>query len=172
MSALHFNSGGKLRISDTKVDYLANHPDLVDLLADWFYQEWGGRLPDVTLQDFSERLKGRMNRDQLPLSLVLFLRKEPIGTASLKIREMETHPQYEHWLGSVFIRGEYRKKGFGTEIVKAATRMAIRLGIEELYLYTHSSEAFYKRLGWKGIEKSIFRGRRVTIMRRVLLEGE
>ena len=154
----------------TRIELLADHPDLIPLLADWFYKEWGGRRPEDTLEKFTDRLRNRMNRDRLPLALVSFLEEEPIGSAVLKIREMETHPQYKYWLGSVFLLEEHRGQGFGTELVKAASEMATRFGVQTLYLYTRGNEPFYSRLGWQEIEKPIFRGRQVTIMKLNLKE--
>lgn len=150
---------------DLRIELLADHPYLVPLLADWFYKEWGGRRPEDSLEKFTDRLRSRMNRTTLPLALISFLEEEPIGSAVLKIREMETHPQYEYWLGSVFLLEEYRGRGLGTELVKAATEEAARFGVKTLYLYTRGSELFYSRLGWQEIEKPIFRGHQVTIMK-------
>lgn len=151
-----------------RIDYLVNHPSLVTLLADWFYEEWGGRRPEDSLEGFKIRLQGRMNQDRLPLALIAFFEGEPVGTAALKIREMETHPHFEHWLGSVYVQESHRKRGFGTKLIQAIISEAARFGIEELYLYTRGSEIFYSKLGWKEIEKPFFRGRRVTIMKYLL----
>jgi N-acetylglutamate synthase-like GNAT family acetyltransferase len=109
-----------------------------------------------------------MNQDRLPLTLVTFFDEVPIGTAALKIREMETHLHFEHWLGSVYVQKSHRKRGFGTKLVQAIISEAARFGIEEMYLYTRGSEIFYSKLGWKEIEKTFFRGRRVTIMKYLL----
>jgi predicted N-acetyltransferase YhbS len=148
-----------------KIELLADHQNLVPLLAEWFYREWGGRSSNDTLQVFSERLLGRMNRDKPPLTLVAFNDKDPVGTAALKIREMETHPQYRYWLGSVYVTGNQRGLGIGSALVEAVIREAERLKIPELYLYTRVSESLYSRLGWKEIERTFFRGRIVTIMK-------
>jgi N-acetylglutamate synthase-like GNAT family acetyltransferase len=109
-----------------------------------------------------------MNRDKLPLTLIAFLRGELIGSAALKIREMETHPQYEYWLGSVYIEAQHRGKGYGTELVQAAMKEAARFEIQELYLYTRGNKSFYSNLGWKEIEKTNFRGRLAIIMKYLL----
>lgn len=149
-----------------RIEYLADHPDLVPLLAGWFYGEWGGRLPDDTLAGFKDRLLERMNRNKPSLTLVAFKREEPVGTAALKIQEMETHPQYQHWLGSVYVKENWRGKGVGSALVKAVILEADGLGIQELYLYTRGNEGFYAQLGWKELVRSYYRGRYVTIMKR------
>jgi predicted N-acetyltransferase YhbS len=151
---------------EIEIKYLADHPDLVPILARWFYEEWGSHSPSSTMEDMEARLRTRMNRDWLPLTLVALMDKEPVGSAALKIREMETHPQFEHWLGSVYVREEFRRMGIGSYLVKAGENEAMRFDIPYLYLYTRTSETFYARLGWESIERPVYRGREVVIMRR------
>ena len=149
-----------------EIEYLADHPDLVPLLAEWFYSEWGGRSPDDTLTTFEKRLLGRMHRDKAPLTLIAFKGEEPVGTAALKIQEMETHPQYQYWMGSVYVKENWRRMGIGSALVEAVIAKAEAFGIEVLYLYTRGRENFYTQLGWKEIERSYYHGRNVTIMKR------
>jgi len=42
--------------------------------------------------------------------------------------------------------------------------MAKRLGVETLYLSTHSAVGLDKKLGWKELEKTVYQGQEVTIM--------
>lgn len=152
---------------DVKVEYLADHPELVSLLAGWFYEEWGKGRPAVTLERMEERVRERMNRDRPPLALVAFHEGVAVGSATLKIQEMETHPQFLYWLGTVYVRPEARRRGIGSTIVAAATAEAARLGLEELYLYTRHSERFYARLGWMVVERTLYHGREAVIMKRL-----
>ena len=150
--------------------FLADRPDLIPLLASWFYNEWGANDPHLSLETFAENLRGRLHRDQIPLALVLLRDDSPIASASLKIQEMETHPQYLHWLGSVYVLPEMRHQGIGSKLVQSSVAEARRLGIKKLYLYTRHREVFYARLGWKPIERTNYRGRPAVIMLRHLLE--
>jgi len=149
-----------------EMGYLADRPELVPLLADWFFKEWGGRGPSSTLDGFTERLSGRLNRDQPPITFVAFLGDEPVGTAALKIREMETHPQYEYWLGSVYVREEHHGQGFASELIKAVVTKASQLGIANLYLYTRGKVGLYSKFGWKTVETPTYREKVVSIMER------
>ncbi|MEW5986550.1 MAG: GNAT family N-acetyltransferase [Chloroflexota bacterium] len=151
-----------------KVEYLADHPELVSLLAAWFYEEWGQGSPAVTFERMEERVRARMNRDHLPLALVALDNGVPVGSATLKIQEMETHPQFLYWLGTVYVRPPFRRQGIGSIIVEAATAEAARLGLGELYLYTRHSERFYTRLGWVVVERVFYHGREADIMKYAL----
>jgi predicted N-acetyltransferase YhbS len=151
-----------------EVRYLADCPESVRPLALWLYEEWGRRNPDNSVEKVERRLMQRMNRDKVPLTLVAFRGAELVGSASLIIREMETHPQFLHWLGGLYIHHPYRNQGIGSRLVEYAASEAERLGVRELYLYTRHHESFYSRLGWRPVERAHYHGREVLIMKRGL----
>lgn len=148
--------------------YLADHPELVPVLAGWFFDEWGRHNSNLTQEIIEENLKGRLNRDQVPLVLVQLLDGSPIASTSIKIQEIETHPQYMHWLGSVYVLPDYREQGIGSNLIRRTIEEAKRLGVEQLYLYTRNKQKFYSKLGWIPVETPIYHGRKVIIMRQTL----
>lgn len=164
----HHSAENSNRKPQDRFIYLADQPDLVPQLAEWFYDEWGQNQPNLTLADFEGVLKERLNKDCLPLTFIYLRDSLPIASASLKIREMETHPKYLHWLGSVYVLHPYRQSGVGSRMVQYSTAAARRLGVKDLYLYTRSHVRFYTRLGWVPIERSIYRDRLAVIMKRNL----
>jgi N-acetylglutamate synthase-like GNAT family acetyltransferase len=146
------------------IKYLADQPELVPLLSTWFFNEWGRNNPALTVEVIEGRVRERLNRDKPPLCLVAFVENQPVATAALKIREMETHTQYAHWLGNVYVLPEFRAQGIGTAVIERAKYEAKRIGIRDLYLYTRDRAHLYARLGWETIEQAPYRGRRATIM--------
>lgn len=151
--------------------YLTDRPDLIPLLATWFHHEWGRRNPDLTVDKIARNLEDRLHRNRLPLTFVAFLSTQPVGTASLKIREMEIYPQYLHWLGAVYVLPEHRHQGVGTQIVEHAISEAERLDVRELYLYTRGSQSFYAKFEWQPLERPFYHGREVVVMRRSIGNG-
>jgi GNAT superfamily N-acetyltransferase len=147
---------------------LADRPELVPVLAGWFFDEWGQHNSNLTQEIIENNLKGRLNRDQVPLVIVQMLDGSPIASASIKIQEMETHPQYMHWLGSVYVLPKYRQQGIGSNLIRRTIEEAKRVGVEQLYLYTRNKEELYSKLGWRPIETPIYHGRQVIIMRQTL----
>lgn len=152
------------------IHFLADRPEWIPIVAGWLYAEWGREAPGVTVGTMARRLRARMNRDRLPLALIAAREGNPLGTASLRVREMEIRPQYEHWLSTVYVHPLYRRKGVGSALVRAASAQARRLGIGTLYLYTRNprTESLYAGLGWTPIERPVYRGRPAVIMRRHL----
>ena len=156
------------------IEYLADHPDSIAILAGWLFEEWGHRSPDGNAHGMLDTLKERLNRDKLPLALVALRDNEPLGTVSLKLKEVEIRPQYEHWLGTLFVQGSHRGKGIGSWLIEAATKEANRLGIGELYLYTRNqeNERLYAKLGWTVVERVVYQDRPAVIMKRILAESD
>jgi putative hydrolase of the HAD superfamily len=156
-----------------EIKYLADHPELVHLLSTWFYDEWGQNNPPLIIEHIEHRVRERLNRDKIPTCLVAYASSKPIATATLKIREMDIYPQdkypqFEHWLGNVYVVPEYRKQGVGSQIVESTSEKARSLGVKDLYLYTRDQEHFYQRLGWKTMEQVDYHGHMVFVMRRIL----
>jgi putative hydrolase of the HAD superfamily len=169
-------SKGKVTIkgskSTDKFIYLADQPQLVPVLTDWFYDEWGQSNSDSSWERMRRNLGEQLNKYKIPLTIVLLRDSQPIASASLKIHEMETHPQYLHWLGGVFVKPECRQQGIGSRLVDHTAGEAKRLKVNDLYLYTRNHERFYTRLGWQVIERPIFDGRIAIVMQRILsVEG-
>ena len=152
------------------IEYLADRPDLVSYVAEWLFKEWGHRSPDGTAQGMVCTLTERLNHDKLPLALVALRENEPLGTVSLKLKEVEIRPQYENWLGTLYVHKSKRGKGIGSLLIKAAAKEANRLGIGDLYLYTRNreNERLYAKLGWTVVERLEYQGRPAVIMKRIL----
>lgn len=165
---MNLNSKAPSDNSSDKLICLADRQELIPTLSDWFYKEWSQNFPDLTQATIEVKLRERLNRDKIPLVQILLRDDSPIASASLKLREMETHPHYPHWLGSVYVLPEFRGGGIGTYLVKYAVAKAKQIEVETLYLYTRSKEDFYKQLGWQTIERPLYRGRQVAIMRQIL----
>jgi GNAT superfamily N-acetyltransferase len=108
------------------------------------------------------------------LAFVALRENEPLGTVSLKLKEVEILPQYEHWLGTLFVHESHRGKGIGSLLIEAAAKEANRLGIGELYLYTRNrkNERLYAKLGWIVVERLEYQGRPAVIMKSILAESE
>lgn len=148
------------------ITYLADVPQHLDQVTDWILAEWGR--PGVTRDMVYEKYRAHMNTDRLPLSLVAVIDERPVGTASLRRRDLQIRPHLVPWLASVYVASEYRNQGIGSQLVIAAETEAARLDIETLYLFTPDRDHFYARLGWRTIEQTDYRGEQVVVMKKIL----
>lgn len=159
-------TGGESGVS---IEYLADHPRCVLTVAKWVFDHWGKMYRMQSVEEQLGRFSERLNKDTFPIAFVALLDGKPVGTASLKLREMTTHPHLEHWLGTVYVDVPFRGRGIGTALVARATEEARRLGVKTLYLHTPDKEDFYRRLGWKVIERPVYFDMPVAVMRKCLL---
>ncbi|KUO49387.1 MAG: hypothetical protein APF76_08425 [Desulfitibacter sp. BRH_c19] len=65
---------------DIKVDYLKNHPKLIEEISRHFYNEWGYLYPERNLKDFEASISERLNFNKIPLALVAMDQDKFIGT--------------------------------------------------------------------------------------------
>lgn len=135
----------------------------IGLISNWYYQEW--KIPVSTtvqnqqaLVDGGGQFQAILLKDDVPIATggvykhVALLDREPRFRA------------YKHWLALVYTKPELRGKGYGAEICKFIQGEAKEGGIKELFLFTHTAESLYKRLGWEEIERLSAAGKEIVVM--------
>ena len=147
-----------------QIAYLADHPEYVPTLARWFYDQWHDLHEGSTLQRYVDSVAARVNVGSLPTAFVARQDGRLVGSASLLLQDLESHPQLSPWLASVYVMPDARNQGIGSRLVRYATQEAERLGVDRLYLFTTDKEGFYERLGWRFIEQVPSPGGPVSIM--------
>jgi N-acetylglutamate synthase-like GNAT family acetyltransferase len=53
----------------------------------------------------------------------------------------------------------------GTMLMHRATEEARRLDVPRIYLWTHSAERLYRKLGWQVVERAEYCGKESVVMR-------
>ena len=82
-----------------------------------------------------------------------------------KIREMAMFPEYEHWLGGVYVVEQARGQGVASLLVTEILSRARRAGISKLYLQTENlTGGVYCRHGFKAVEEVNDKGVHVLVM--------
>jgi GNAT superfamily N-acetyltransferase len=149
-----------------QIQLLADRPDLVPAIARWYFEEWGHKEPDNSVEATIERLSGKLNCDIFPIPIVATdADGSLLGTVQLKVREMEIFPDREFWLGGVYVASQARGRGIGAELVKRIAELAEIHKISELWLQTHALDGgLYARLGWSTVEKLTYKGEEIAVM--------
>jgi len=152
---------------DIVIDYLANRPELVDELARLSWKEWQEvyERREQTLKHCLKNYRERMNTDRLPVTLVALQASELVGMVSLKFHDMDTRPDLDPWLGGLLVLPEWRNRGVGTMLMHRATEEARRLNVPHLYLWTHTAEGLYHKLGWQVVERTNYFGKEAVVMK-------
>ncbi|MBF9002354.1 MULTISPECIES: GNAT family N-acetyltransferase [Vibrio] len=139
-----------------EISLLAEHPHCVPEIAQWYFTEWASKSPTGTLEKVIVDVKARSeNRDKLPLSYIGLQNGVLAGVVELKFREHKKYPEYEHWLGGVYVKSDFRKQGVAKAIIVKALSHADSLGISELYLQTEEKNvSLYAQFGFKELHKA------------------
>lgn len=129
-----------------RVEWLADHVELIPVLTDWFRREW----PEASVEhDPAARLEQFCSRDRIPLSVVAMDGPRPIGTASLLTESVSSHKHLSPWVAGLYVVPEARGRGVATRLIAALSDIAKSLDIGTIYIGIGSAQAHYERLGWR-----------------------
>jgi GNAT superfamily N-acetyltransferase len=157
------------RMDGVAVEYLADHPEIVPVVAAAFHAEWRDYYGARTVADVEAELRETAQRDTLPVALVALRAGEFVGTATLRADSITTHPQLGPWLAAFYVRPEYRNQGAGRQLIEAAGAVARRLGFAELYAGSGRAAPLFERAGWRVLERTPYHGETIAILRRDLV---
>jgi len=148
------------------IKFLSEVPELSNIIAKWYYDEWGTDNASMTLEAMHDIVqKKTANNDQLPLSLVIFVDDHIAGVAELKYRENKNFPEYTHWLGGIFVAPQYRGLGLASKLINKAKAVAEKLNVKQLYLQTEPKNIrLYEGHNFKQLHTADHMGIQTTIM--------
>jgi GNAT superfamily N-acetyltransferase len=151
---------------------LTEHPHHLPTIAEWYYEEWG-RYTGMSLEDEVNRQQKYLHSDRLPLMLIAIEGDQIAGATQLKFYEMGQYPDYEHWIGGVYVDTPFRNKGLASKLVREAYRIAGTFGVPALYLQTQNmTGGLYRKLGWEPIHETVSHGLDTLVMvKRLTADG-
>lgn len=158
-----------MREPDLNFQFLADRQDAIPIVAGWYFEAWGYKIPSNSIQQTIERISGKLNRDKAPLHILAVEDKKVLGVAQFKTYEMEIYPDKEFWLGSLFVSPSSRRKGVGSALANKIAITAEGFGVKKLHLQTEVlSGGLYQHIGWHLIETIVYKDLPVTVMVRKL----
>ena len=147
-----------------RISYLSEHPEYVQELAQWLFKEWDSILGEGNPEARIKKLKAHMNRDELPIAWVAHANGQLLGTASLRVHDLEGRDNLTPWLGGVFVASQFRRRGIGAALCATVEEAAQSRGIQTLYLFTLDKQEWYLRQGWTLLAPCVWHERRGDIM--------
>lgn len=151
-----------------KISFLKDCQQFIPEIALCYYNEWGYIAGVESVENEIEKTHTFLQED-LPFMLVAHENSIFLGVIQLKFFEMDCYPNYEHWLGGVYVRESYRKKGVAKALIEEGMKKANQLGVQTVYLQTERKDGgLYTKLGWKPVECKKYKGVNVLVMKRSL----
>lgn len=146
----------------------SERPDLAAIVAWWLWNEWARAAGRTYTQVLDRATRVAMTRPPLSTQFVLLQDGEPLGTASLYPTDLPGRPDLTPWLAGVFVEPPARGQGHAIRLVAAVEAEARAQSVATLWLYTHTAERLYARLGWTRVETVVEGGKDHALMRRDL----
>ena len=121
-----------------RISYLVDHPEYIPQLAQWLFEQWDSILGEKTPEARIKKLNAHMNRDQLPIAWVAHANGQLLGTAALRVHDLEGREDLTPWLGGVFVGSQFRRR---VSVRRYALPSRKRPGREEyrLFICSHST---------------------------------
>lgn len=95
-----------------QISYLIEHPEYIPQLAQWLFEQWDSILGEKTPEARIKKLKTHMNRDKLPIAWVAHTNGQLLGTAALRVGDLEGREDLTPWLGGVICRLTFSSSGY------------------------------------------------------------
>jgi GNAT superfamily N-acetyltransferase len=139
----------------------------LQLIADWYLSEW-----NIPVQTTIEKTK-KLSADNYEFQILMTLGDKPIATGGLynHVGLIDREPRlkiYKNWLALVYTKPDNRGKGLGALICNYIQDHSKDLGLKNIYLFTHTAENLYKRLGWQQLERLALGGKDIVLMKKEL----
>ena len=132
-----------------KIALLADYPETLPTLADWFRAQWPDYFAGRTDETIAQGFRAEAQRTSLPVRLVAFGDDGTLaGTVVLRERAMDALPDFTPGLGGLFVTEAHRGRGVGSELVRACMDAARTQGHVRLYAATATAHGLLARLGW------------------------
>jgi N-acetylglutamate synthase-like GNAT family acetyltransferase len=151
-------------MAGVQISYLVEHPEYIPQLARWLFEQWDTILGEQTLEARIKKLNAHMNRDKLPIAWVAHANGQVLGTAALRLHDLERRKDLTPWLGGVFVGPQFRRRGIGETLCATVENAARLRGTQTLYLFTLDKQAWYSRLGWSVFGPCVWHERNGDIM--------
>ena len=151
-----------------EISYLIEHPEYIPQLAQWLFEQWDSILGEKTPGARIKKLRTHLNRDKLPIAWVAHADGQLLGTAALRVHDLEGREDLTPWLGGVFVGPQFRRQGIGAALCAVVEEQARSRAIQTLYLFTLDKQAWFSRLGWTTLGPCVWQQRPGEIMRKQL----
>lgn len=137
------------------IDYLCNHPEYVETVANWIYSEFVVK-SEKSLQKLEQIIEyfKNTNLTSFPITLIAVAENKRVGTISIFENDLKIQNDLTPWLASLYVSPQYRGQGIAEKLINRVQEVVKGLGFKTLYLRTEHTSEYYRRLGWEYVYKT------------------
>ncbi|WP_290794917.1 GNAT family N-acetyltransferase [Flavihumibacter sp. UBA7668] len=143
-------------------------PEKINLIAEWYFKEW--KIPNAATV---EKIR-TLNENGREFQVLLSIDTKPVATGGIynQVGLQAKLPRlsiFKHWMALVYCEPQSRGRGYASLLCEKIQAHSKSLGITELFLFTHTAENLYKRLGWEEMERIELEKKNIVIMKKELI---
>ena len=154
----------------TEIKYQIIKPEdtaKIEIIAEWYLSEW-----KIPVQKTIEIIK-KLSLENFEFQVIMTIDNKPIATGGLynHVGLLDKEPRlkiYKNWLALVYTKPENRGNGLGALICNKIQVHSRDLGLKSIYLFTHTAENLYTRLGWEQLERLDLDNKNIVVMKKEL----
>jgi GNAT superfamily N-acetyltransferase len=154
--------------NEIRVDRLANHPECLPLIRQWFEDEWPSYYGPNGQGDAAFDVRSYASDSTLPVGIVAFRDGELCGVAALKADSVSTRSDLTPWAGAGFVLPSLRRRGIGARLLGGVEQLARELGFARIYCATSTSASLLERNAWRFMERISHVGELLAIYEKAL----
>ena len=140
----------------------------ISICARWRVGEFAEVL-GTSIEEEEQALKALAADQSRQVALVAICGGRPAGTCLLVTSEIDPAHNVSPWLAGLYVATEFRHLGVGRTLVHEIEEQARLRGVSNIYLYTDDSESsYYRKLGWKVMDRVDWKGLPTNLMARAL----
>ena len=106
------------------IDYLCDHPELIEELATLNFKEWGEFRPGQTVEDRIEHMRESCGKGAVPSVVVALEGSRLLGGALLIENDLKLRPNLTPWLAGVYVKAEERGRRIASQLVNRVVEEA------------------------------------------------
>lgn len=146
---------------------LEDVPDALPNCARWLNEQWGEAMGH-SLADTTDWLRAVVAPGSGEAGFVALDDGSPVGVCLLVDCDLEARAELTPWVSAFYVLPAYRRRSIGSRLLQPVIEAARDGGAAKLYLYTHTAESLYRRLGWRLMERFPLDGKDFALMVKAL----
>jgi predicted N-acetyltransferase YhbS len=127
----------------------------IPIVSEWIYNEFILNIQSgISIKYITNSFNNR-KKNKIPLTFIAVKDTICVGTVSIVENDLTKRKDLKPWLAALFVKPEYRNQGLGLKLIYKTIKETKKLGYKKIYLRTETAGAYYKKMNWNSVYKTI-----------------